>query len=62
MVAKERKRERARANDGETIHRHVRVHHGEKDRDDPLLRDVLNQRIEGLGGKTRRKRANTGPA
>lgn len=40
--------------------RHVRVHHAEKERDDPQLREVLNQRTEGMG-KTRRKRANTGP-
>jgi hypothetical protein len=31
-----------------------------KDRDDNVLRDVLNQRTEGQG-KTRRRRTNTGP-
>jgi uncharacterized Zn-finger protein len=41
-------------------HRHVRVHHVNKDRDDNVLRDVLNQRTEGQG-KTRRRRTNTGP-
>ena len=40
--------------------RHVRVHHAEKDKEDSQLREVLNQRTEGMG-KTRRKRANTGP-
>ena len=40
--------------------RHVRVHHVNKDRDDNVLRDVLNQRTEGQG-KTRRRRTNTGP-
>jgi len=39
--------------------RHVRVHHVDKDRDDDILRDVLNQRTEGQG-KTRRRRTNTG--
>ena len=37
--------------------RHVRVHHVDKDKDDPLLREVLAQRIEGLG-KQRRRRTN----
>jgi hypothetical protein len=40
-------------------HRHVRVHHVDKDKDDPLLREVLAQRPEG-GGRGRRRRA--GPA
>ncbi len=38
--------------------RHVRVHHVDKDKEDPQLREVLAQRREGLG-KTRRRRANT---
>jgi hypothetical protein len=42
-----------------TFDRHVRVHHVDKDRDDDILRDVLNQRTEGQG-KTRRRRTNTG--
>ncbi|OBW63944.1 MAG: putative C4-dicarboxylate/malic acid transporter [Aureobasidium pullulans] len=40
-------------------HGHVRVHHVDKDKDDPLLREVLAQRPEG-GGRGRRRRA--GPA
>jgi hypothetical protein len=40
-------------------YRHVRVHHVDRDRDDDILRDVLNQRNEGQG-KTRRRRTNTG--
>lgn len=39
-------------------HRHVRVHHVDKDKDDPLLREVLAQRPEG-GSRGRRRR--TGP-
>ena len=37
--------------------RHVRVHHPDRDRDDPDLRGVLAQR-NGTG-KARRRRANT---
>lgn len=39
-------------------YRHVRVHHVDKDKDDPLLREVLAQRPEG-GPRGRRRR--TGP-
>jgi hypothetical protein len=50
----------ARSRERELIkYRHVRVHHVDKDRDDDVLRDVLNQRNEGQG-KTRRRRTNTG--
>lgn len=35
--------------------RHVRVHHVDKDKDDPLLRDVLAQRPEGLSRGRRRR-------
>ena len=37
---------------------HVRVHHVDKDKDDPLLRDVLAQRPEG-GARGRRRRVNS---
>jgi hypothetical protein len=37
--------------------RHVRVHHVDKDRDDEVLRDVLNQRT-GDPDETRRRRIN----
>ncbi|CAD0090422.1 unnamed protein product, partial [Aureobasidium mustum] len=43
----------------DNLQRHVRVHHVDKDKDDPLLREVLAQRPEG-GGRGRRRR--TGPA
>jgi len=39
----------------DNLQRHVRVHHVEKDRDDPLLREVLAQRPEG-GNRGRRRR------
>ncbi|KAI7970181.1 hypothetical protein EIK77_008408 [Talaromyces pinophilus] len=35
--------------------RHVRVHHVDKDKDDPLLRDVLAQRPKGSGRGRRRR-------
>lgn len=35
--------------------RHVRVHHVDKDKDDPMLREVLAQRAEG-GSRGRRRR------
>ncbi|GAB7358434.1 hypothetical protein MBLNU230_g2500t1 [Neophaeotheca triangularis] len=41
----------------DNLQRHVRVHHIDKDRDDPALREVLSQRAEG-GGKARRRRTN----
>ncbi|KAK3069553.1 hypothetical protein LTR53_012021 [Teratosphaeriaceae sp. CCFEE 6253] len=41
----------------DNLQRHVRVHHVDKDRDDPALREVLAQRIEGAG-KQRRRRTN----
>ncbi|KIW62703.1 hypothetical protein, variant 2 [Phialophora macrospora] len=39
----------------DNLQRHVRQHHADKDRDDPVLRDVLDQRIEGgtRGGRRR---------
>ena len=39
----------------DNLQRHVRVHHVDKDRDDPELRDVLAQRPEG-GSRGRRRR------
>jgi hypothetical protein len=38
--------------------RHVRVHHVDKDKDDPLLREVLSQRPEGPS-RGRRRRGRT---
>jgi hypothetical protein len=35
--------------------RHVRVHHIDKDKDDPLLRETLSQRAEGLNRGRRRR-------
>ncbi|KAK1751922.1 metallothionein expression activator [Echria macrotheca] len=40
----------------DNLQRHVRVHHMDKDKDDPLLRDVLAQRPDGPN-KGRRRRA-----
>ena len=39
----------------DNLQRHVRQHHMDRDRDDPVLRDVLNQRLEGgsRGGRRR---------
>jgi hypothetical protein len=37
------------------IHRHVRVHHPDKDKDDPQLRDVLAQRPDGPNRGRRRR-------
>jgi hypothetical protein len=35
--------------------RHVRVHHGDKDKDDPQLREVMSQRPDGPSrGRKRR--------
>ncbi|KAF2093783.1 hypothetical protein NA57DRAFT_80783 [Rhizodiscina lignyota] len=42
----------------DNLQRHVRVHHIDKDRDDPLLREVLAQRPEG-GNRGRRRRMGT---
>ncbi|KAF2141971.1 uncharacterized protein K452DRAFT_200328, partial [Aplosporella prunicola CBS 121167] len=39
----------------DNLQRHVRVHHIDKERDDPQLREVLAQRPEG-GGRGRRRR------
>ncbi|KAL7269557.1 hypothetical protein RUND412_007779, partial [Rhizina undulata] len=39
----------------DNLQRHVRVHHMDKDKDDPMLRDVLAQRPEG-GNRGRRRR------
>ncbi|KAI4725059.1 hypothetical protein E4T49_07201 [Aureobasidium sp. EXF-10728] len=44
----------------DNLQRHVRVHHVDKDKDDPLLREVLAQRPEGGGRGGRRRRI--GPA
>ncbi|KAI6870479.1 hypothetical protein D0864_02614 [Hortaea werneckii] len=41
----------------DNLQRHVRVHHQDRDRDDPALREVLAQRQEGIG-KQRRRRTN----
>ncbi|KAH8880749.1 hypothetical protein GQ53DRAFT_833072 [Thozetella sp. PMI_491] len=43
----------------DNLQRHVRVHHVDKDKDDPILRDVLSQRPDGPN-RGRRRRA--GPA
>ncbi|KGQ02759.1 Transcriptional regulator prz1 [Beauveria bassiana D1-5] len=40
----------------DNLQRHVRVHHLEKDKDDPLLREVLSQRPDGPN-RGRRRRA-----
>lgn len=40
-----------------TTARHVRVHHVDKDKDDPQLREVLAQRPEG-GSRGRRRRVS----
>ncbi|PHH68793.1 hypothetical protein CDD82_268 [Ophiocordyceps australis] len=40
----------------DNLQRHVRVHHLDKDKDDPLLRDVLSQRPDGPN-RGRRRRA-----
>ncbi|KAF2751922.1 hypothetical protein M011DRAFT_498336 [Sporormia fimetaria CBS 119925] len=42
----------------DNLQRHVRVHHPDKDRDDPQLRDVLAQRAEG-GSRGRRRRVGS---
>lgn len=42
------------------VYRHVRVHHTDKDREDPALREVLAQRIDGSGGSTKARRRRTG--
>ncbi|KXT02824.1 hypothetical protein AC578_5390 [Pseudocercospora eumusae] len=39
----------------DNLQRHVRVHHVDKDRDDPALREVLAQRQEGAGKQRRRR-------
>lgn len=36
-------------------YRHVRVHHVDKDKDDPQLRDVLSQRPDGPSRGRRRR-------
>ncbi|RMZ72163.1 C2H2 finger domain transcription factor [Pyrenophora seminiperda CCB06] len=41
----------------DNLQRHVRVHHPDKDKDDPELRDVLAQRPEG-GSRGRRRRVS----
>lgn len=42
----------------DNLQRHVRVHHDDKDKDDPKLREVLSQRPEG-GTRGRRRRPNS---
>ncbi|OCL04176.1 hypothetical protein AOQ84DRAFT_124630 [Glonium stellatum] len=42
----------------DNLQRHVRVHHVDKDKDDPLLREVLAQRPEG-GSRGRRRRVGS---
>ncbi|KAI5814050.1 hypothetical protein BZA77DRAFT_250760 [Pyronema omphalodes] len=42
----------------DNLQRHVRVHHMDKDKDDPLLREVLSQRSNG-GNRGRRRRVNS---
>ncbi|KAI5863195.1 hypothetical protein GGS23DRAFT_605239 [Durotheca rogersii] len=39
----------------DNLQRHVRVHHVDKDKDDPLLRDVLSQRPDGPNRGRRRR-------
>ncbi|KAF2209655.1 hypothetical protein CERZMDRAFT_46715 [Cercospora zeae-maydis SCOH1-5] len=39
----------------DNLQRHVRVHHVDRDRDDPALREVLAQRQEGVGKQRRRR-------
>ncbi|KAF2399472.1 hypothetical protein EJ06DRAFT_478209 [Trichodelitschia bisporula] len=41
----------------DNLQRHVRVHHTEKTKDDPQLREVLSQRPEGGRGGRRRRLA-----
>ncbi|KFY51713.1 hypothetical protein V497_08924 [Pseudogymnoascus sp. VKM F-4516 (FW-969)] len=43
----------------DNLQRHVRVHHVDKDKDDPLLREVLAQRPEGPSRGRRRRGGNT---
>ena len=42
-----------------TMTRHVRVNHVDKDMNDPKLREVLSQRMEG-GNRGRRRRLGSG--
>ncbi|KAL5335106.1 hypothetical protein BJX70DRAFT_410742 [Aspergillus crustosus] len=42
----------------DNLQRHVRVHHVDKNKDDPALRDVLSQRPEGSGRGRRARRPN----
>ncbi|KIX05127.1 uncharacterized protein Z518_05999 [Rhinocladiella mackenziei CBS 650.93] len=39
----------------DNLQRHVRAHHKDRDRDDPVLREVLNQRMEGSNRLPRRR-------
>ncbi|CAG8959108.1 hypothetical protein HYFRA_00012971 [Hymenoscyphus fraxineus] len=43
----------------DNLQRHVRVHHVDKDKDDPQLRDVLSQRPEGPSRGRRRRGGNS---
>ncbi|KAK3385823.1 hypothetical protein B0H63DRAFT_395282, partial [Podospora didyma] len=40
----------------DNLQRHVRVHHIDKDKDDPMLRDVLSQRPKVPGGRNKKRR------
>ncbi|KAB8349812.1 hypothetical protein FH972_023825 [Carpinus fangiana] len=40
----------------DNLQRHVKMHHGDKPKDDPLLRDVLAQRLEGSNSSSRGRR------
>ncbi|KIV83090.1 hypothetical protein, variant 3 [Exophiala sideris] len=42
----------------DNLQRHVRAHHKDRDRDDPRLRQILNQRLES-GNRTARRRIRT---
>ncbi|KAG5975434.1 hypothetical protein E4U55_007691 [Claviceps digitariae] len=41
--------------EGDNLQRHVRMHHVDKDKDDPLLREVLSQRSDGPNRGRRRR-------
>jgi hypothetical protein len=43
----------------DNLQRHVRVHHVDKDKDDPVLREVLSQRPDGLNRGRRRRGCTT---
>jgi len=39
----------------DNLQRHVKVHHVDRDKEDPELREVLSQRVEGGKGAGRRR-------